>query len=232
MLSLEYFLKKGQTTLSNALLDNYRSIGMTHEEFLLWIQLYKASEDGEPFADLGKISKTMELTVDEIYLLLNQLVQKQVLAIQSEKNESGQVKDFYDFLPAFQKIEEVEKERIQSDKSKQYHEKIKELYKMFEIEFGRSLSPIEYQRIGQWIEEDKYELDLIQLALREAVLNQVYSLNYIDRILLSWERKKIHSIAQIEQEQKNRQRKQTKEMDELPKGKIPEITLYNWLEED
>ena len=60
---------------------------------------------------------------------------------------------------------------------------------MFESEFGRPLSAIEYQRISQWLEEDKYQPDLIQFALREAVLNQAYSLNYIDRILLSWERK-------------------------------------------
>ncbi len=75
---------------------------------------------------------------------------------------------------------------------------------MFESEFGRPLSAIEYQRISQWLEEDKYQPDLIQFALREAVLNQAYSLNYIDRILLSWERKNITSKEQVEEEQKRR----------------------------
>ena len=45
---------------------------------------------------------------------------------------------------------------------------------------------------------------MIQFALREAVLNQAYSLNYIDRILLSWERKNITSKEQVEEEQKRR----------------------------
>ena len=37
--------------------------------------------------------------------------------------------------------------------------------------------------IGQWLNTDHYSPELIRLALREAVLNQAYSLKYIDRIL-------------------------------------------------
>ena len=36
---------------------------------------------------------------------------------------------------------------------------------------------------------DHYQPEILKLALREAVLNQAYSFNYVDRILLSWERK-------------------------------------------
>ena len=39
--------------------------------------------------------------------------------------------------------------------------------------------------IGQWLNTDHYSPELIRLALREAVLNQAYSLKYIDRILLA-----------------------------------------------
>lgn len=63
------------------------------------------------------------------------------------------------------------------------------MYQLFEQEFGRPLSSIEFQRIGQWLEEDHYQPEILKLALREAVLNQAYSFNYVDRILLSWERK-------------------------------------------
>ena len=38
--------------------------------------------------------------------------------------------------------------------------------------------------IGQWLNTDHYSPELIRLALREAVLNQAYSLKYIDRIYL------------------------------------------------
>ena len=44
--------------------------------------------------------------------------------------------------------------------------------------------------------------ELIRLALR-AVLNQAYSLKYIDRILLAWERKNITTKEQVAADQKN-----------------------------
>lgn len=63
-------------------------------------------------------------------------------------------------------------------------DKVTTLYRTFEEEFGRTLSPIQYQRIGQWLEEDHYSPELILLALKEAVLNQKYNFNYIDSIFI------------------------------------------------
>ena len=81
------------------------------------------------------------------------------------------------------------------------------------------------------MDEDHYDPELIQFALREAVLNQAYSLNYIDRILLSWERKNITSKAQVEEEQKRRKKQflqnENASQEEEPMPKIP---MHNWLE--
>ena len=46
--------------------------------------------------------------------------------------------------------------------------------------------------IGQWLNTDHYSPELIRLALREAVLNQAYSLKYIDRIYLRGSVKKYY----------------------------------------
>ncbi|MFU1892569.1 DnaD domain-containing protein, partial [Enterococcus faecium] len=70
------------------------------------------------------------------------------------------------------------------------------IYAAVEQNFGRPLSPIEMEMIKQWQTEDSYPDDLIQLALKEAVLNQAFSLKYMDRILLSWERKGIKTKNQ------------------------------------
>ena len=95
---------------------------------------------------------------------------------------------------------------LQTSKEKQvvanHEDEIKQLYQGFEKEFGRPLSPIELEMIGQWLNTDHYSPELIRLALREAVLNQAYSLKKkalresvggeayslknIDRILLAW----------------------------------------------
>lgn len=113
-------------------------------------------------------------------------------------------------------------------------QKAKELYQLFEKEFGRPLSPIENETIGAWIAEDEYELDIIQLALREAVLNQAYSLKYIDRILLSWERKGLKSKQQAEKAITSRRNARITEQQPEQDEPLPSVSLHNWLnpEED
>ncbi len=111
---------------------------------------------------------------------------------------------------------------------------VQSVYQLFEQEFGRPLSAIEFQRIGQWLEEDHYQPEILKLALREAVLNQAYSFNYVDRILLSWERKNLKTKQQVEEDQKRRKQqmlqKEVESTNAQPEA-LPKVTLKNWLEE-
>lgn len=43
------------------------------------------------------------------------------------------------------------------------------LFTIFEKEFGRPLSPMEYETITSWVDQDRYPEELILLALKEAV---------------------------------------------------------------
>lgn len=47
---------------------------------------------------------------------------------------------------------------------------------------------------------DSYPLDLILLALKEAVIHQALSLKYIDKILLAWDKKNIRTLHEAQQE--------------------------------
>jgi DnaD and phage-associated domain len=227
----EDYLKNGQTIVSNLLIENYRRMGMSNEEFLLWLQLYKSAEQGDLFPNLAPIATNLGVSQQEIYQLLNALVQKQFLEIKTEKNAQGMRVDFYDFMIIFEKVELLLKQQSQQEEQQNTEKKIQNLYQTFEVEFGRALSPIEYQRIGQWLNEDQYKPELIQLALKEAVLNQAYSLNYIDRILISWERKNITSEAQVLDEQQRRKRQIMQKETPAPQRPLPKMTMHNWLEE-
>ncbi len=232
MISLQDYLKGGQTVLSNLLIEHYRQLGLSNDEFILWIQLYKYHELGNDFPDLAPIAENMGCDQKEIYNLLNQLVEKQVITIESEKNRQGIRNDFYDFSAIFEKLALLQNQERKKEGEKDYEQKVQALYQMFEKEFGRALSPIEFQRIGQWIEEDQYSPDLIRLALKEAVLNQAYSLNYIDRVLLSWERKNITTEQQVEEEQKKRKRNMMKKESSRNEKDLPNVSLHNWLEDE
>ena len=61
------------------------------------------------------------------------------------------------------------------------------LFDLFETEFQRPLSSVEFQRLGQWIEE--YDRKLIGYALREALTYDCVSFDYIERILMDWKKR-------------------------------------------
>lgn len=67
----------------------------------------------------------------------------------------------------------------------------KDLFTVFESEFARPLSPMEYETIVGWLDQDKYSDSLIMTALKEAVFAGKVHFRYIDRILMEWQRNRI-----------------------------------------
>ncbi|MFW8053610.1 DnaD domain protein [Vagococcus fluvialis] len=229
MLSLIDYLKADVTSVSNLLIKHYKKIGMSDREFLFYLQLLNYNQQGNPFPDLSVISETMDVPVDDLFQSLQQLIDKGFIKIETKVNKQGQQEDRYDLFLIYDKLssyleqQETKKEEIQKEN------KVVELYRNFETEFGRPLSPIEFETIQNWLMVDSYDIELIQLALREAVLNQAYSLKYIDRILLAWERKNLTSKDQIQKDQKKRLAKIETSQQEESEEELPHIPLYNWL---
>ena len=234
MLLIEDYLKAGETTVSNLVLENYHRLGLSDEEFLFWLQLFRFHAKGNLFPDLSFISQLMGKPLDRLYKLLNQLVTRGFISIETKQNDQGQMIDTYNLLPIFQKIEQLQSKQYEKQKEISEEKMIKQLYQSFEKEFGRPLSPIELEMIGQWLDTDHYSPELIYLALREAVLNQAYSLKYIDRILLAWERKNITTKEQVAEDQKKRkqnliQNETTNYQNGITQSKV---TLHNWLDSE
>lgn len=61
------------------------------------------------------------------------------------------------------------------------------MFELFEIEFARTLSQLEVQRLADWLNE--YDQKLISYALREALTYDKKSFDYVERILQEWKRK-------------------------------------------
>jgi len=230
------WIKAGQTELPTLLLRHYRDLNLSNDELVLILQLKSYIDRGDFFPNTEKIAKNMQMTEKNVFKAIHQLIQKKVLSIETTKDEEGISQDAYSFDLLWEKLIIL----IQQEQSEKEIEKEaaseKSLYSMFEAEFGRPLSPIEMQTLTLWIEEDKYPTELIQLALREAVLNQVYNFKYIDRILLSWEKKNIRTKEQVAKESqkyreytsngKNMEDEDTQGNDSGP------VPMVNWLKDD
>lgn len=235
MLELKDYLDAGETTISNLLLIHYHHLGLTNQEFLLYLQLLHHQQTGSEFPDLFEISQQIGIPNDEIYSILEGLLGKQMIRLVTTQNLQGKTVDAYDLSPIFEQLDLYLKSLHKQTKQEQREEGIQELFELFEKEFGRPLSPIEMETISMWLQEDKYELEIIRLGLREAVLNQAYSLKYIDRILLGWERKNLRTKDQVVSEQRRRKKSisdKVSPQQALTEEELPQVPLYNWVDQD
>lgn len=100
-----------------------------------------------------------------------------------------------------------------------------------ERHFGRLLTGAELETVRDWM--DRYQPDLIAVALNEAAIKNIQNVRYIDVILLNWEKQGITSPqAAIEHSQKFRQRASPRQESIQPiQESQPKVPFYNWLEE-
>lgn len=194
----ESYIHAGETVINNLLISHYQQVGMTNQEFLMFIQVKSYMDRGHDFPDINQIAKNMGESEQSIYQLLHELIAKKLLEINSVKGEDSLTHDVYDFSLLYKKLAVAVKQAEEVTVKQTKDSSRKQLFTQIETEFGRTLSPIELETIGKWLDEDHYQPDLISLALKEAVLNQVYNFKYIDRILINWEKNHIQTPAEAQ----------------------------------
>lgn len=70
------------------------------------------------------------------------------------------------------------------------------IFDFIEINFGRTLNPIEYEVISKW--EDN---ELTRYAIKQAVLNNKYNIKYINTILNNYKLNHITNVAEAEEQE-------------------------------
>ncbi len=99
----------------------------------------------------------------------------------------------------------------------------KNIFELFEAEFGRPLSPMEYEFINAWINSGMNE-ELIKEALKEATYNGVSNLRYIDKIIYEWTKKGYKTVEDVINNRFKREEKED--------NKDNFFFEYNWLDEN
>ena len=195
----------GFTTLQNGLISNYSKLGISDEEFVLIIQLESFLQHGENFPSNEKLAANTNLSANDVAILIQRLINKKLLTIDQINDQQGRIGTQYSLNLVYEKLEDyLDKNTFHTKKTAQRqinasldNDPLNTLSRQFEIEFGRYLSPIEREELAAWLNVDHYSPEIITLALREAVLSQAYSLKYIDRILLNWQRHNLKTVAEV-----------------------------------
>ncbi len=200
-------LKNGNISFPKMLLTNYKKLKITEKELIILIYLIDDNE-----FDPERIAIDLNIKPIDVLTLISSLSKKDIVKLESITNNNVReeyvcLDELYNKLAISLMENKVESKEIT-------------LFDKFEEEFGRTLSPIEYEIIGAWIEGDFSE-ELILLALKEAIYNGVSNLRYIDKILYEWNKKGIKSKEDIEKEREKFSKKDSKK----------EVFDYDWLNE-
>ena len=192
---LREIIKEKDFVINPLILKNIKKFNLNVNEFLLL--LFFINVDSQ--LDISKINKSISLSEEEILSAFDNLVSKGLIEVKVIKD-----KDKID--------EEISLDNLYNKLLLDLPDEKKEtdIYSVFEGEFSRTLSPMEYETINKWLENGVSE-DTIKSALKEAVLNGVYNLRYIDKIIYEWTKKKI----KISNDEGSTQ-----------------VFEYNWLEDD
>ena len=127
-----------------------------------------------------KISDDLYLEQNQVLETINNLTEKNYISIEMSK-ENGIIEEFISLDLLFAKINSFLVDNEKNNNST-------DIYSKIEKEFGRTLSPVEYETISKWI-EGNIPIDLIESALKESILNNAPSIRYIDKILFEWNKK-------------------------------------------
>ena len=194
----------------------YKKLNITLEEFVFL--MYLRSKGNLIMFDPVKIAEELGYTSVEVLELISLLSDKKLLVIDTVKNDKGIVEEKLDLNLYYEKMDSLMLDDKELNEDKKLDSNI---FSNIEKEFGRTLNPSEIEFIKAW--SSNFSSELIIEAVKEAVLNGVSSIRYIDKILYEWDKKGLKTIDDV----KHFLNKKKNEVIEPV-----EVFDYDWFDED
>ena len=169
--------------------------------------------------DVDLISSTLGIDVNLAMEAFNSLMVKGLVTLESVKDVENRLNEVVRLDGVYASV--IENTEVETN------EDIKvDVFKSFEKELGRTMSPMELELINGWLISGTSE-DIILGALREAVYNGVSNFRYIDKIIYEWERKGFKSMDDVSNYMMSR--RDDKSKDKVISKKEQEIVDFDWL---
>ena len=214
-------IKQGHLVIPLYFLKNYKKLKLTLEEFIFLMYLYQLGD--KSLFNPSKYQEELQIDLSKIMEYIDSLTEKKLIQVEVIKNEKGLMEEvvlldgFYRKLTLNMVEEENEKSNYQSN-----------IFEVVEKEFGRTLSPMEYEIIKAWLDNDMSE-DLIKEAIKEATFNGVSNLRYIDKILYEWGKQGIKTVKDVED---NRHKRAQRREEEADSNIDLDIVDWDWFDDD
>ncbi len=209
-------ISDGYITLPIFLIKNLNKLNLSYEELIFL--MYLNSNKKKILPEFNEFSQELNIDTTKIMEIVDSLCEKKYIDIVLDKKEKTE----YISLNGFNK-----KINILLMNNENSEEITNDIYSLIEKEFGKTLSPIELQFIKAWIDQGT-NIEIIKEALKEAVLNGVLSIKYMDRIIYDWNNKNITTPEELQKYKKTRQNDKDKIDDNIDM----ETLNWNWFDDE
>lgn len=204
----------GNIVIPLYILKYFKKFDLTMEEFIFLMYLYNKQDNLDFNPD--KISLDLNIDIMEVMGYVAVLTDKGYLKLEVKKTENNILEEVIDLSSFYERISML---LINNDKEEKEDNNI--LF-YIEKELGRPMSSVEIKIVNEW-KNNNISDELIKKALSIALNDGVYSLKYIDKILVDWVTRGYKSVSDIE---KNKE--MVKEIDD----NTPDIVDWDWLDDE
>ena len=213
--------KQGHIVIPLFMLQHYKELKLEIGEFLFLMYLYNL---GNKFIfDPSKFASDLNLDIKDVMNYIGTLSDKHFIRVEVMKNDKGLMEEMVLMDDFYSKLSLITMDEINNDSSTDSSN----IYEVIEKEFGRTLSPMEYEIIRAWLDNGMSE-ELIQEAIKEATYNGVSNLRYIDKILYEWSKLGIKTAKDVSDNRKKR----AKAKEEASSDVDMDIMDWDWFDDD
>ena len=213
--------KQGHIVIPLFMLQHYKELKLEIGEFLFLMYLYNL---GNKFIfDPSKFASDLNLDIKDVMNYIGTLSDKHFIRVEVMKNDKGLMKEMVLMDDFYSKLSLITMDEINNASSTDSSN----IYEVIEKEFGRTLSPMEYEIIRAWLDNGMSE-ELIQEAIKEATYNGVSNLRYIDKILYEWSKLGIKTAKDVSDNKKKR----AKTKEEASSDVDMDIMDWDWFDDD
>ena len=213
--------KQGHIVIPLFMLQHYKELKLEIGEFLFLMYLYNL---GNKFIfDPSKFASDLNLDIKDVMNYIGTLSEKHFIRVEVMKNDNGLMEEMVLMDDFYSKLSLITMDEVNNVSSADSSN----IYEVIEKEFGRTLSPMEYEIIRAWLDNDMSE-ELIQEAIKEATYNGVSNLRYIDKILYEWSKLGIKTAKDVSDNKKKR----AKAKEETSSDVDMDIMDWDWFDDD
>jgi DNA replication protein len=213
--------KQGNMVIPLYFLQHYKEFKLELGEFIFLMYLYNL---GDKFLfDPEKFGNDLNIELMDVMNYVGILTDKHFIRVEVLKNEKGLMEEVVILDDFFSKLSMITIDEVNNTSNSENTN----IFEIIEKEFGRTLSPIEYEIIKAWLDSGFSEV-LIKEAIKEATMNNVSNLRYIDKILFEWNKSGIKTADDVEKNRKKRNAAREKQDENIDM----DIIDYNWFDDD